>query len=97
MNFLKQYKDWTNQSYEKYVDWYDFKPHFKWNPFDIENEWVYDNEKWRNFIAGWIGVGYAWESYTYWMRGMKYDYKLPDAMWYELNDGWMQMYKWSKQ
>jgi hypothetical protein len=99
INLRQKYKTWTDKSYQKYEDFYDFKPHFKFNIFDTDNEWVYDNEKWRNFIFGWEGVGYAWEAYTYWMRDMKYSYKLPYAMWSELNTGYMEMevYCWTKK
>lgn len=96
MNLLQRYKNWTQKEYDKYLDWYEFKPHFKWNPFDVENEWVFDNKKLSGFMFGWISVGYAWESWSYWMRDMKYGYKLPDAMWSELNYGWMGMYVWGK-
>ena len=99
MNLFQRYKNYTQKEYDKYVDFYEFKPHFKWNPFDIDNEWVYHNKKWRNFIWGWQSVGYAWEAYTYWMRDMKYSYKLPCAMWSEINGGYMEMevYSWTKK
>jgi hypothetical protein len=92
-NLLQKYKNYTQKEYDKYLDFYsyEFTPHFKWNPFDTYNDWVYDNEKWRKFIWGWQSVGYAWEAYTYWMRDMKYSYKLPYAMWSEINDGHMEM------
>ena len=99
INLRQRYKNWTQKQYNKHYFEYDFKPHYKWNPFDTDNDWVYDNEKWRNFIWGWQSVGYAWEAYTYWMRDMKYSYKLPHAMWAEINDGYMQMevYCWTKK
>jgi len=95
MNLLQRYKNYTHKQYNRYC--YDdvFEPHFKWNIFDTNNDWVYDNKKWRNFIWGWQSVGNAWEAYTYWMRDMKYSYKLPYALWSELNDGWMYMYEYS--
>lgn len=97
-NLLQKYKKWTQKQYNKYYYEYEFKPNFKWNIFDTNNDWVYDLNKWREFIWGWQSVGYAFEAWTYWMRDMKYQYKLPYAMWSELNDGYMEMYvySWSK-
>jgi hypothetical protein len=99
MNLLQRYKNYTRKQYNKHYFEYDFKPHFKFNVFDTNNDFVYDNEKWRNFLWGWQGVGNAWEAWSYWMRDKKYSYKLPYAMWSELNDGWMHMYEysWSKK
>ncbi len=98
-NLLQRYKNYTRKQYNRYCYDGDFEPHFRWNPFDTNNDFVYDNEKWRNFIEGWRTVGYAWEAYTYWMRDMKYSYKLPHAMWCELNTGYMEMevYCWTKK
>ena len=99
VNLLQRYKNYTQKQYNKYFFEYDFKPHFKWNPFDTYNEWVYDLEKWRNFIWGWQSVGYAFEAWSYWMRDLKYSYKLPYAFWTEINDGYMEMevYCWTKK
>ena len=98
MNFLERYKKWSQKQYDKHLDWYDFKPFYKWNLFDCRNDWVYDlaNGMIRKFIFGWQGIGYAWEAWSHWMRDMKYSYKLPNAMWDELNDGWIQMYSEGK-
>ena len=98
MNLFQRYKNYTEKEYDKYLDFYsyEFKPHFKWNPFDTNNLFVYRNKKWYDFLCGWIGVGYAWEVYTYWMRDMKYSYKLPNAFWTELSNGWCEMYEWKK-
>jgi hypothetical protein len=99
INLRQRYKNWTQKQYNKHYFEYDFKPHFTWNIFDTNNDWVYDLEKWRNFIWGWQSVGYAWEAYTYWMRDMKYSYKLPDCFWTEINSGYMEMevYSWTKK
>ena len=95
MNLLQRYKNYTQKEYDKYLDFYEFKPHYKWNIFDVENSWVYDNEKWRNFIWGWQSIGYAWEAWSYWMRDMKYSYKLPFAFWSEIGIGWYIMYNYA--
>ena len=95
MNLLDRYKRWTRKQYNKYYYEYDFQPNFKWNPFDTNNDWVYDLEKWRHFIWGFQGIANAWGAWSYWTRDMKYSYKLPYAMWSELNDGYMQMYEYS--
>jgi hypothetical protein len=99
INLRQRYKNYTQKQYNMHYFEYDFKPHFKFNPFDTNNDFVYDNEKWRNFIWGWQSVGYAWEAWSYWMRDLKYSYKLPHAMWAEINDGYMQMevYCWTKK
>jgi len=99
MNLLDRYKRWTRKQYNKYYFEYDFKPNFKWNPFDTNNDFVFDNQKWYNFLCGWQSIGYAFEAWTYWMRDMKYSYKLPYAIWSELSDGYMQMYvySWTKK
>jgi hypothetical protein len=36
-------------------------------------------------MYGLMGVGYAWECWSYWMRDKKYYYELPNAFWLELN------------
>ena len=104
INLRQRYKNYTDKQYNKYFyGMYNkypygvnvFKPNFKWNPFDIHNDWVYDNEKWREFLEGWMSIGCAWEAYTCWMRDMKYSYKLPLAMWAEINYGYMDMYVYS--
>jgi len=99
INLRQRYENYTRKQYNKYFFEYDFKPHFVWNPFDTDNEWVYDLEKWRNFIWGWQSVGYAWEAWSYWMRDLKYSYKLPDCFWTEINGGYMEMevYCWTKK
>jgi hypothetical protein len=99
MNLLDRYKNWTRKQYNKYYFEYDFKPNFKWNPFDTNNDFVFDNEKWYDFLSGWIGVGYAFEAWTYLMRDIKYSYKLPFAFWAEISDGYMEMevYCWTKK
>jgi len=89
MNLFQRYKNYTQKEYDKYEDFYEFKPHFRWNIFDVENSWVYDLEKWRNFMFGWIGIGYAFEAWSYLMTDKPYDYKLPDAFWAELNNWWL--------
>jgi hypothetical protein len=44
------------------------------------------NQKWlREYMYGWMGVGYAWECWSYLMRDKKYSYELPNAFWLELN------------
>jgi hypothetical protein len=93
INLRQKYKNYTRKQYNRHYFEYDFKPHFTWNIFDTDNEWVYDNQKWYNFLCGWIGIGYAFEAWSYWMRDKKYSYKLPDAFWTELSDGWMEMEK----
>jgi len=99
INLRQRYKNYTRKQYNKYYYEYDFKPNFKWNPFDTNNDFVFDNEKWYNFLCGWQGMGYAFEAWTYWMRDMNYSYKLPYVFWAELNDGYMQMYvySWTKK
>ena len=99
INLRQRYENYTRKEYNKHFFEYDFKPHFKFNIFDTDNDWVYDNEKWRNFIWGWMSVGYAFEAWSYWMRDMKYSYKLPYAFWAEINDGYMEMeiYCWTKK
>ena len=97
MNLLDRYKRWTRKQYNKYYFEYDFKPNFKWNPFDTNNDFVFDNEKWYDFLSGWIGVGYAWESWTSLMRNVNYSHKIPEIFWAEMNDGWMSMYVWNKK
>jgi hypothetical protein len=99
INLRQRYKNSTRKQYNKYYFEYDFKPNFKWNPFDTNNDFVYDNQKWYNFLCGWIGIGYAFEAWSYLMRDKKYSYKLPDAFWTELSDGWMEMevYSWTKK
>jgi hypothetical protein len=89
INLRQRYKNYTQKQYNRHYFEYDFKPHFKFNIFDTNNEWVYDLEKWRNFIMGWQGVGYAWEAWSYWMTDKSYSYKLPNAFWAELNDWWL--------
>jgi hypothetical protein len=96
MNLLQKYKKITQKEYNKYLDNCDFKPHFQWNPFDTENIWVYDIENWREFIWGWQCVGYTWEAWGYLMTDKSYGYKLPDAFWNQLNDGWLDTYVWKK-
>ena len=96
MNILQKYKNWTRKQYNRYYDDYQFCPNFRFNPLDDRNDWVYDNEKLRNFIRGLHSTKYAWEAWSYWMRDMKYSYKLPVAFWNELNDGWMVMGIWEK-
>jgi hypothetical protein len=89
INLRQKYKNWTQKQYNKHYYEYDFRPYFSWNIFDIDNEWVYDLEKWRNFIRGWKSVGYAFETWSYWMTDKPYGYKLPNAFWAELNDWWL--------
>ncbi len=89
MNLLQRYKNYTQKQYDKYLDFYEFKPHYKWNPFDTNNTFVYDMKKWYNFLCGWWCVGYAYEAWSYWMTDKSYDYKLPDAFWAELNYWWL--------
>ena len=85
MNLLQKYKSWTEKQNRKYQSDYDewFQPYFSWNLFDTRNdrqpEWL------REYMYGWMGVSYAWECWTYWMRDMKYSYLLPSALWLELN------------
>ncbi len=99
MNLLQRYKNYTQKQHNSYC--YDgvFEPNFKFNVFDTNNDWVYDLEKWREFLWGWQGVGYAWEAWSCWMRDKKYSYKLPHAFWAEINEGYMEMYvySWSKK
>ena len=97
-NLLQRYKNYTRKQYNRYCYDGDFEPHFRWNPFDTNNDFVYDLEKWRHFIWGFQNIANAWEAWSYWMRDKKYSYKLPYAVWSELNDGWMQMevYCWTK-
>jgi hypothetical protein len=40
-------------------------------------------------MFGWIGIGYAFEAWSYLMTNKPYGYKLPDAFWAELNDWWL--------
>jgi hypothetical protein len=85
MNLLQQYKNWTYNLNKRYTSDYDeyFQPYFKWNPFDDRNDW---QPEWvRECVYGWIGVGYAFEAYTYLMRDKKYSYPLPNAFWLEIN------------
>lgn len=99
MNLLQRYKNYTRKQYIRYC--YDdvFEPNFKFNVFDTNNDWVYDLEKWREFLWGLQSVANAWEAWSYWMRDKKYSYKLPHAMWAEINGGYMEMYvySWSKK
>ena len=85
MNLLQRYKNWTEKQNSKYCSDYDewFQPYFAWNPFDTRND--FQPEILREYMYGWIGVGYAWECWSYLMRDKKYSYKLPDAFWYEIN------------
>jgi hypothetical protein len=101
MNLLQRYKNWTRKQYDRQLGRWDgdskFSPNFKWNPFDIDNDWAYDlaGGRWREFVWGWQNVGYAWEAWSYWMRDLRYGYKIPYAFWSAVNDGYMLMYVYS--
>ena len=90
MKLLERYKTWTSKNNSKYYDYKDeFAPHFKWNPFDYGNYW---SPEWvLRMVSGLQGLRYAFDMWTDWIRDLPYYYKLPDAFWYELNDGWMEI------
>ena len=94
-NLLQLYKNYTSKQYNRYCYDGDFEPHFRRNTFDTNNHWLYDKEKGTHFVSGFQNIANAWEAWSYWMRDKKYSYKLPYAMWSEMNDGWMYMYEYS--
>jgi hypothetical protein len=85
IDLIQKYKNWTEKQNRKYYDDYTeyFQPHFRWNAFDTRNDW--QPEILREYMYGLMGVGYAWECWSYWMRDKEYYYELPNAFWLELN------------